>query len=73
MKYVHRHSFYEILSTFKHFKTILHIAVNKYLQSFSMLFVHAVQSHPDKSKRKIYFVENGLFYDTRLHAYSNKK
>lgn len=25
------------------------------------------------SKINIYFVENGLFYDTRLDAYSNKK
>lgn len=23
--------------------------------------------------KKIYFLENSLFYDTRLHAYSNKK
>lgn len=72
MKYVHRQSFYEVLSTFKHFKTLLHIAVNKYLQSFSRLFVHQFKAI-QISKKKIYFVENGLFYDTRLHAYSNKK
>lgn len=71
MKYVQRQSFYEVLSTFKHFKTLLHIAVNKYLVIFqgclSMQF-KAIQI----SKINIYFVENGLFYDTRLHAYSNK-
>lgn len=57
---------------FKRFKTFSHIAALNIYSNFQgclSMQLKAIQI----SKKKIYFVENGLFNETRLHAYSNKK
>lgn len=61
--------FSQLLNISRHYYTLQSINIYSHFQGCLSMQFKAIQI----SKINIYFVENGLFYDTRLHAYSNKK
>lgn len=61
--------FSQLLNISRHYYTLQSINIYSHFQGCLSMQFKAIQI----SKKNIYFVENGLFYDTRLHAYSNKK
>lgn len=61
--------FSQLLNISRQYYTLQSINIYSHFQGCLSMQFKAIQI----SKQKIYFVENGLFYDTRLHAYSNKK
>lgn len=61
--------FSQLLNISRHYYTLQSINIYSHFQGCLSMQFKAIQI----SKINIYFVKNGLFYDTRLHAYSNKK
>lgn len=61
--------FSQLLNISRHYYTLQSINIYSHFQGCLSMQFKAIQI----SKKNTYFVENGLFYDTRLHAYSNKK
>lgn len=61
--------FSQLLNISRQYNTLQSLNIYSHFQGCLSMQFKAIQI----SKQKIYFVENGLFYDTRLHAYSNKK
>lgn len=61
--------FSQLLNISRQYYTLQSINIYSHFQGCLSMQFKAIQI----SKQKIYFVENGLFYDTRLHAYSNEK
>lgn len=61
--------FSQLLNISRQYYTLQSINIYSNFQGCLSMQFKAIQI----SKKNIYFVENGLFYATRLHAYSNKK